>query len=172
MIAIDFINIKYVNTSKSFLRGDIYMKIGTILYFILSLVFVFLATLVNIGFSTILFQSAIFFGFLIIMRIKLDEDLSNMILGLFSVAPAVFCIGIINKYDLFEHFGEYLSVAILIICICFPIIFMVWWGIHNYRETGRVFPQINEIHNTDIAVEEETQLESKSLSPDPTLNNK
>lgn len=148
------------------------MKIGTISYFILSLVFIFLAVLVNIEFGVILFQSAIFFGFLIIMQIKLDEDLSNMILGLFSIVPAVFCIGIINRYDLLERFEEYLSMAILIICICFPIIFMVWWGIHNYRKTGRVFPQINEIHNTDIDVKEETQLESKSLSPDPTLNNK
>ena len=68
--------------------------------------------------------------------------------------------------------ADFMSMAILIICICFPIIFMIWLGIHNYCETGHVFLQVDETHSANINTEEETQYANKIPSPDPTLNNK
>lgn len=68
--------------------------------------------------------------------------------------------------------ADFISMAILAICMCFPVIFMVWLGIHNYRETGHVFLQVNETHSTNINTEEEIQYANKMPSPDPTLDNK
>lgn len=157
------------------------MKIGITSYFILSLLFVFLATLVNVGFSTILFQSAIFFGFLIIMRIKLDEDLSNMILGLFSVAPAVFCIGIINKYDLLEHFGEYLGSFteenFWLLFVLFTIIGGIWLYFNYWTSSWPFNVSCSYSTEQDAAsrskeIRQEELTHSEAPSPDPTLNNK
>lgn len=62
--------------------------------------------------------------------------------------------------------ADFISMTILIICICFPIIFMVWLGIHNYRETGNVFQQTVETNSIEPKLSPEKIAEVRTMSLD------
>ena len=62
--------------------------------------------------------------------------------------------------------ADFISMAILAICMCFPVIFMVWLGIHNYRETGRIFQQTVETNSIEPKLSPEKIAEIRTMSLD------